>query len=267
MKILAWGLAVTALLAMSLPAFGQTLTTVNGTLYNPAGQTLSGTISIYANVAFKAQDGTLVPAGAVTDTTVTNGVFSVALVPTQGSTPAGASYQATYKLGLTTFVETWNVPVSASPVNVSAVRNLPIISTGLVFQGTVTPGHCVQVVSYSVVEDAGSACGTGGGGSQHQVNGTNVTANTPINFENSLATNGLTLNLSNPSAGNIQLGLSGTLNNAGLTNSSTTLNGQTVALGASGNIPFSVNGTNNSTLTGLNAITSTANSVGLTVTP
>lgn len=61
-----------------------------------------------------------------------------------------------------------------------------------------------------------SAVGGGGGSSQHQVNGVNLSSNATINFENSMATNGLTLTFANPSAGNVQLGLSGTLADTGL---------------------------------------------------
>lgn len=53
-------------------------------------------------------------------------------------------------------------------------------------------------------------CGTGGGGA-FQVNGTPLSSTATINFQNSTAFNGLTASFSNPSAGNVQLGLSGTL--------------------------------------------------------
>ena len=73
-----------------------------------------------------------------------------------------------------------------------------------------------------------------------QVNGTGLTSSSTVNYQNSSATNGITLTFANPSAGNVQLGISGTLNNAGLTNSSLTVTatspltgGGSVALGAS----------------------------------
>jgi len=71
----------------------------------------------------------------------------------------------------------------------------------------------------------------GGAGTAFQANGTPLTSSSTVNFENSAATNGLTLTFANPSAGNVQLGLSGTLTNAGLQNSSITLNGSSVSLG------------------------------------
>ena len=59
------------------------------------------------------------------------------------------------------------------------------------------------------------ACGAPGS-SMFQVNGANATVQTLINFQSSAVTNGLTFTFTNTSAGNIQLGLSGTLADAGL---------------------------------------------------
>lgn len=78
---------------------------------------------------------------------------------------------------------------------------------------------------------------SGSGGAAFDVNGTALTSSSTVNFLNSAATNGLTLTFNNPSAGNVQLGLSGTLNNSGLTNSSTSVNGQSCSLGGSCAIP------------------------------
>lgn len=49
----------------------------------------------------------------------------------------------------------------------------------------------------------------GGSSTTFQVNGTNLSSSTTVNFESSAATNGLTFTFTNPSAGNVQLGLSG----------------------------------------------------------
>lgn len=59
----------------------------------------------------------------------------------------------------------------------------------------------------------------------------------------------------------------GTIPNAALANASVTINGTAVALGASGNIPIQTNGSNNTSMAGLNMKPSTVNAVGLTVTP
>jgi hypothetical protein len=55
------------------------------------------------------------------------------------------------------------------------------------------------------------------GGTAFQVNGTALSSSTTVNFQNSAATNGLTLTFTNTTAGNIQLGFTGTLNDAGIT--------------------------------------------------
>ncbi|HVW09830.1 MAG TPA: hypothetical protein VHC90_14675 [Bryobacteraceae bacterium] len=88
--------------------------------------------------------------------------------------------------------------------------------------------NCVQVNGSS------TPCGSPPGGSNGQiqynnngsfggfsptVNGAAVTAPSTLNFLNSSSFNGLQFTFSNPTGGSIQLGASGTLNNAGLTNS------------------------------------------------
>src|SRR5208337_2745207 len=59
----------------------------------------------------------------------------------------------------------------------------------------------------------------------------------------------------------------GSVTNAMLSNSSLTINGQAVSLGGTGTIPFQVNGSPQTSQAGRNDVTSTVNSVGLTVTP
>lgn len=69
-----------------------------------------------------------------------------------------------------------------------------------------------------------------------QVDGTNLSNQSTVNFEDAAAYQGLTLTMSNPSAGNVQPVLGGALGNAGLANSSVSYNGQSVSLGGSGNV-------------------------------
>ena len=81
--------------------------------------------------------------------------------------------------------------------------------------GSVNPSpHNLDQVMLAAYDATNSAvrincvtgCGGGGGSSNtFQVNGTGLTSLGTINFENSAATNGLTLTFSNPSAGNISL--------------------------------------------------------------
>jgi hypothetical protein len=138
--------------------------------------------------------------------------------------------------------------------------------------GTVTlpvtggTNQCLHVNTLGVLGGTGADCGTGGG-SAFQVNNTPVLSSTTLNYLNSAVFNGLTFTVNNPSLGVIQLGAAGTLNNSGLTNSSLSVNTQVCALGSGCTIPFQTNGTNNASTSGVNFITSTANAVGLVVTP
>jgi hypothetical protein len=72
-----------------------------------------------------------------------------------------------------------------------------------------------------------------GSGLTVQTNGTNNLSQTTLNLQNSSPFNGLTFTFTNGSAGNVQAGFSGTLGNAGLTNSTVGVNGVTIALGGS----------------------------------
>lgn len=112
---------------------------------------------------------------------------------------------------------------------------------------------------------------SGGGGSTFQVNGTNLSSSSTINFENSSAFNGLTATFTNPSAGNVQLGFSGTLGNAGLTNPQIGIAGVNVSLGGSTSSfpsPGAIGGTTPAagTFTALTANTSFVLNGGPTVT-
>lgn len=97
--------------------------------------------------------------------------------------------------------------------------------------GASTVGTIFNIIDSTVT----SGCITGGGGNQvfgvwngsciavfgfggstaFQVNGTPLTSAATVNFENSAATDGVTLSFSNPSAGNVQLAFSGILTPAG----------------------------------------------------
>lgn len=109
--------------------------------------------------------------------------------------------------------------------------------------------------------------GNGSGGGAFQTNGTPLSSTTTINFLNSTAFNGVTFTFSNPSLGQVQLGASGQFTNAVLLTPQTTVNGQTCTLGLTCNVPFQTNTVANTSQVGINLSTSTANSVGLTVTP
>jgi hypothetical protein len=98
-----------------------------------------------------------------------------------------------------------------------AAASIPVQS------GSITAGDCVKWLSSTTIADFGAGCG----GTIFQANGTGLSSSTTINFENSVATGGLILTFTNPSAGNVQLGLSGwpgtLINGDCLTNNGTTI--------------------------------------------
>lgn len=81
-------------------------------------------------------------------------------------------------------------------------------------------GSCTAQISG--VGPTGATGATGSGGA-FQVNATPLTSATTINYQDSNAFNGLTITFANPSAGNVKLGVIGTMGNAGLTNSAITV--------------------------------------------
>ena len=130
-----------------------------------------------------------------------------------------------------------------------------------VLAGAFTATHCLQAAGSGAtlsIVDSGGTCGAGGGGATFQVNSVNTTNQTTINFQNSAATNGQTYTFSNPSVGIVQLGVSGTLDNAGLTNSGVTINAA-APLGGGGTVPLG--GTLNLTCTACTAPTFQTNGV------
>jgi hypothetical protein len=79
----------------------------------------------------------------------------------------------------------------------------------------------------------GVDCGPSGtSGLATQSNGTPLASQTVLNFVNPSNFNGLAFTYSNPTGGNVTWGVSGTLNNGGITNPFTTVNGQTCTLGS-----------------------------------
>jgi hypothetical protein len=71
-------------------------------------------------------------------------------------------------------------------------------------------------LNYSTTTHAFSCGTTSSGGATIQVNGTNTSNQSTINFQNGATVTGITINASNPSVGNVQFAISGTLTDAGL---------------------------------------------------
>jgi hypothetical protein len=117
--IAAWGFWLPAGEAQSGPAS----TTVADTVYLADGTAAQGTM-IISWPAFQTASGAPIAAGT-TNVAVTNGTFSVGLVPNAGATPAGVYYSVVYQLGPGEVkTEYWVVPTT-SPANLAAVRTTP----------------------------------------------------------------------------------------------------------------------------------------------
>jgi hypothetical protein len=74
--------------------------------------------------AFTTAIGQSVPAGTTSATIGTGGLLSLQLAPNAGATPMGTYYTAVYHLDDGTVSrEFWVVPVSQTPVLVSAIKS------------------------------------------------------------------------------------------------------------------------------------------------
>ena len=103
-RLFYWGVWVVAVCIMqaasgaaATPQSGPATTTVTDTVYDATGNAANGTM-IISWPAFTTAGGTQVAEGS-TNATITSGVFSVALVPNVGATPAGVYYTVVFQLG------------------------------------------------------------------------------------------------------------------------------------------------------------------------
>ena len=155
------------------------------------------------------------------------------LTPNASISPAGTAWQLTVcpqatSPCFTQFViavgATQNVTLNPSSIRINGNTMSP---TTLAYADTeiVSPPVAAQYFNVTLLSQriwngtnwaAMGTGGGGGGGDTFLVNGVATANQTTINFLNSAATNGLTLSFSNPSAGNVQLGLSGALTASGL---------------------------------------------------
>jgi trimeric autotransporter adhesin len=118
-------------------------TQVTDTVYLADGTTATGTV-IVSWQAFTTAIGQSVPAGTTSATIGAGGVLSLQLAPNAGATPMGTYYTVVYHLDDGTVSrEFWVVPVSQTPVLVSAIKS------------TVLPTSvAMQTVSKSYVDTA-----------------------------------------------------------------------------------------------------------------
>jgi hypothetical protein len=190
--------------------------------------------------------------GGTTFASLTNGTNNQAAMVVG----AGASLSAASTGSITATAMPWS-----GLTGVPSTTQVPVqmLTTG----GTSGPATLISGI-LNIPQYTG---GGGGGSNNFTVNGVALSSSATVNFLNSPLTNGLNLTFSNPSQGNVQIGFNGALTNAGLANPSMTINSQTCTLGGACNVPFTTNGSANSSQTGLNFAPSTVNAAGYTVTP
>ncbi len=201
-------LLLTLNFGLSTVLFGQAKTTVTDTIYNADGSKPSGTLVATNLSTFTSADNFVIAAGSKVTATITNGLFSIQLVPNAGSNPSGTSYAVNYYLPGLSMTETWVVPSSVPPVNLAAVRVLtapiPTVVFGMAQINPPSPCTANFFAQWSGIQWQCAA--GGGGGATFQVNGTNTASQTTLNWQS-----GTNLTVSNPSAGNVAFNFSGTL--------------------------------------------------------
>jgi hypothetical protein len=151
-------------------------TTVTDVFYQPTGAPLAGgTISIYVPSAFYSTGGHFVPvltppSNGLQVRIKKDGTFSVALFPTDIAT--GAFYTVCYSFGGP--CETWTVPTSIFPVNLSVVRTVPapipggIVALSAIAGATASPGTCITSNGTSWVSGrCVQQCISGSSGTNH----------------------------------------------------------------------------------------------------
>ncbi len=133
-------LLVTCHLSPATWLFGQAKTTVSDTIYNADGSKPSGTLVATNLSTFTSADNFVIAAGSKVTATITNGTFSIAIVPNAGSNPSGTSYAVNYYLPGLSMTETWVVLSSVPPVNLAAVRVLtPPLPTVMLAMAQINP--------------------------------------------------------------------------------------------------------------------------------
>jgi hypothetical protein len=147
---LSWTMTAALAAGQTAPTVPIATTTVQDTVYRADGTAAGGTVLI-SWPSFSTTAGASVPAGSTSVTIGAGGALSVALVANASSTPMGSYYTVNYHLDDGTQTrEYWVVPVSASPVQVSAIRS------------TVLPASvAMQTVSKSYVDTAIAAATSG----------------------------------------------------------------------------------------------------------
>ena len=154
------GVLLAMILAMGPAALPQvTTTTVADTIYRADGSVAGGTVVI-SWPEFSTATGQAVSGGSVSATIGAAGSFSVQLAPNAGSNPMGSYYTVVYHLNDgSVSKEYWVVPVSASPVAISAIRSTVMPLS--VAQNTVSKSYVDQAIANALTGGTTPQDGTG----------------------------------------------------------------------------------------------------------
>lgn len=144
-----WMLVGMLLTIMTVSAAAQIATTsVTDTVYRADGTAATGTV-IVSWQAFTTALGQAVPSGSTSAVISSGGLMSIALVPNAGATPMGSYYTAVYHLDDGTVSrEFWVVPVSSTPVKVSAIEST-VLPTSVAMQ-TVSKSYVDTAIATAV---------------------------------------------------------------------------------------------------------------------
>lgn len=152
------GALVGAWLMLSVAGLAQSTTTVSDTVYYADGSPAQGSLLI-SWPQFTTMSGAAIAAGSTTVTLSSGGGLSVALAPNAGSNPIGSYYTVLYHLSDGSVSrENWVVPVSGSPVQLTAVRST-VMPLSVAMQ-TVSKAYVDRVAAGIPVGATASTLGT-----------------------------------------------------------------------------------------------------------
>jgi lysophospholipase L1-like esterase len=137
------------LVLLSTAALAQVVTTeVTDTIYRADGKPAGGTVLVNWQ-AFTTASGQAVASGSTSAKLATGGLLDVRLTPNAGATPMGTYYTAVYHLDDGSVSrEYWVVPVSQSPVHISAIRST-VLPTSVAMQ-TVSKSYVDTAIAAAV---------------------------------------------------------------------------------------------------------------------
>jgi hypothetical protein len=219
-----WTVLLLAVLAAFSPAARAQCTTtiVSGTVTDPNG----------IPYAFGSVTISLVPAPP--GTPLCNGVpFSSPIgPPTQLSSTGSFSLTVPANSAISPGGTQWLFAINESP-GVAPPLGVGPVAFSVKITVTATGTQSVSAALTAAAPALIVPLSGSGGGATLQTNSVNNASQSLLNLVNSAAFNGLTATVTNTGSGIVQLGFSGTLGNAGLTNSSITINTIPCTLGGS----------------------------------